>query len=32
VAVVTLADIAGYFVLVALLGAGWILLSSSGDE
>jgi len=28
----SLADIAGYFVLVALLGAGWILLSGSGDE
>lgn len=29
---VTLADIAGYFVLIAVLGAGWILLSPSGDE
>jgi hypothetical protein len=29
---VTLADIAGYFVLIALLGAGWIIFSNSGDE
>ena len=28
----TLADCAGYFVLLALLGAGWIIFSNSGDD
>lgn len=27
-----LEDIAGYFVLIALLGCGWILFSDNGDD